>query len=173
MPRLINRHEWSELEAGLTQRARAIEAFLRDIYGDQRILADGVLPESVILASPGWRAESSRLPHTAVRAPILGFDLVRNEYGGWRVLEDNVRNPSGIGYAIAIRGLMDAVMPDLPRPSGLADPATALERLRSDPAGTREAGDTRGAAVERTRVVRLVRAPPARRRLRAAARDCR
>ena len=89
----------------------------------QRILADGVLPRDVVLRSPGWRDEATRLPAGAVRAPVMGFDLVRNEYGGWRVLEDNVRYPSGAAYAIAVRGLMDAVMPDLPRPDGLADPA--------------------------------------------------
>jgi carboxylate-amine ligase len=61
----------------------------------------------------------------------MGFDLVRNEFGGWRVLEDNVRNPSGAAYAIAIRDLMDSVLPDLPRPDGLLDPADTLPRLRS------------------------------------------
>ena len=70
------------------------------------------------------------LPAGTVRAPIMGFDLVRNEFGGWRVLEDNVRNPSGAGYAIAIRELMDTVLPDLPRPAGLLDPSSALPKLR-------------------------------------------
>ena len=60
----------------------------------------------------------------------MGFDLVRNEFGGWRVLEDNLRNPSGAGYAIAIRDLIDSVLPDLPRPDGLLDPVTALADLR-------------------------------------------
>jgi glutamate---cysteine ligase / carboxylate-amine ligase len=59
----------------------------------------------------------------------MGFDLVRNEFGGWRVLEDNVRSPSGAAYAMAIRDLVDAVLPDLPRPAGLLDPADALPRL--------------------------------------------
>ncbi len=131
LPRLIQRHEWLELEAGLVQRARAIEHFLQDVYGEQRILTDGVLPESAVTGAQGWREEASRLPKGVLRAPIMGFDLVRNEYGGWRVLEDNVRNPSGAAYAIAVRQLMDSVMPDLPRPEGLADPATALEQLRA------------------------------------------
>jgi carboxylate-amine ligase len=61
----------------------------------------------------------------------MGFDLVRNEYGGWRVLEDNLRSPSGAAYAIAVRGLMDDVLPELPRPPGLAHPAAAYELLRS------------------------------------------
>ncbi|GAA3611059.1 hypothetical protein GCM10022236_10970 [Microlunatus ginsengisoli] len=131
MPRIISPHEWAALSAGLIQRARAIEAFLRDCYGEQRLLADGVLPSERVVDSPGWREEALRLPADVVRAPIMGFDLVRNEFGGWRVLEDNVRNPSGAAYAIAIRDLLDEVLPDLPRPPGLLDPADALSRLRA------------------------------------------
>ncbi|WP_167580949.1 glutamate--cysteine ligase [Kineococcus rubinsiae] len=131
VPRIISRHEWAELRAGLVQRARALEHFLRDVYGEQRIVADGVLPPDSVRGAPGWRDEATRLPAGVVRAAVQGFDLVRNEYGGWRVLEDNLRNPSGAAYAIATRSLLDAVMPDLPRPAGLADPATAFELLRS------------------------------------------
>jgi glutamate---cysteine ligase / carboxylate-amine ligase len=131
VPRVINRHEWEELGAGLIQRARAIELFLRDVYTEQRVLADGVVPRDAVLAAQGWREEATRLPADAVRAPVMGFDIVRTEYGGWRVLEDNVRSPSGAAYAIAARRLMDAVMPDLPRPPGLANPAAAYELLRS------------------------------------------
>jgi carboxylate-amine ligase len=130
VPRLIQAYEWGELEAGLIQRARAVEAFLGDVYGERRILRDGVLPEEAVLGAPGWREEATRLPPGTLRAAIQGFDLVRNEYGGWRVLEDNLRNPSGAAYAIAIRQLMDSVLPDLPRPPRIADPATALEQLR-------------------------------------------
>jgi len=131
VPRLVNPHEWAELASGLGQRARAVEAFLRDVYGEQRIIADGVLDRSLVEGSPGWRAEARRLPADAVRAAVTGFDLVRNEFGGWRVLEDNLRNPSGAAYALAVRELLDAVMPELPRPEGLVDPRAALADLRS------------------------------------------
>jgi len=130
VPRVITPHEWQALRVGLIQRARAIELFLRDIYGTQRIVADGTVSKELVEGSPGWRPEAARLPSGAVRAPIMGFDLVRNEFGGWRVLEDNVRNPSGAAYAIAIRDLMDACVPDLPRPSGLLSPASALPVMR-------------------------------------------
>ncbi|PVZ94947.1 hypothetical protein DDQ50_13630 [Amnibacterium flavum] len=130
VPRVITDYEWSELSAGLGQRARAIELFLRDVYSDARVLNDGIIPADQVHTVPGWRDEASRLPADAVRAPIIGFDLVRNEFGGWRVLEDNVRNPSGIAYGVAARELMDAVMPDLPRPDGLVDPARAFAELR-------------------------------------------
>ena len=131
MPRVLTPHEWESLRAGLIQRARAIESFLADVYGPQRVLADGVLPTDRVVGALGWREEAKRLPTGAVRAPIMGFDLVRNEFGGWRVLEDNVRNPSGAAYAIAIRDLLDAVLPDLPRPTGLLQPADALPRFRA------------------------------------------
>ena len=130
-PRVLGAHEWAGLEAGLTQRAWALESFLRDVYGEQRILRDGVLSEDVVRRCPGWVEDAKRLPAGVVRAPVMGFDLVRNEYGGWRVLEDNLRSPSGAAYAIAVRGLMDAVLPELPRPPGLAHPAAAYELLRS------------------------------------------
>jgi glutamate---cysteine ligase / carboxylate-amine ligase len=83
-----------------------------------------------VVGSLGWRPEGTRLPAGTLRAPIVGFDLVRNEFGGWRVLEDNVRNPSGAAYAIAIRDLVDQILPSLPRPEGLLDPDDALPRLR-------------------------------------------
>src|SRR4051812_19782697 len=130
-PRVLGPHEWAGLEAGLTQRAWALESFLRDVYGEQRILRDGVLSEDVVRRCPGWAEEARRLPAGVVRAPVMGFDLVRNEYGGWRVLEDNLRSPSGAAYAIAVRGLMDAVLPELPRPAGLEHPAAAYELLRA------------------------------------------
>ncbi|WXF92932.1 circularly permuted type 2 ATP-grasp protein [Curtobacterium flaccumfaciens pv. flaccumfaciens] len=130
MPRTISAYEWSQLERGLGQRARAIELFLRDAYGDRRIVADGVLDADHFVGAKGWDPDATRLPATAVRAPVLGFDLVRNEFGGWRVLEDNVRSPSGVAYGIALRELMDDVVPDAPRPAHLRDPHGVTDRLR-------------------------------------------
>lgn len=131
VPRVLSPHEWHSLRIGLIQRARAIESFLQDVYGDQRVLADGVLPTEAVVGALGWREEATRIPTGVLRAPIMGFDLVRNEFGGWRVLEDNVRNPSGAAYAIAIRELLDATLPSLPCPAGLLDPADALPRVRA------------------------------------------
>ena len=130
VPRTISAYEWSQLERGLGQRARAIELFLRDAYGDRRIVADGVLDADHFVGAKGWDPDATRLPATAVRAPVLGFDLVRNEFGGWRVLEDNVRSPSGVAYGIALRELMDDVVPDAPRPAHLRDPHGVIDRLR-------------------------------------------
>ena len=131
MPRVISAYEWSELTAGLTQRARAIESFLQDVYGERRAIRDGIVPESQVIGASGWREEATRLPAGSIRAPIMGFDLIRNEFGGWRVLEDNVRSPSGFAYASATRHLTDAVLPDMPRLPGLLDPDSALAQLHS------------------------------------------
>jgi glutamate---cysteine ligase / carboxylate-amine ligase len=131
MPRVVNEYEWKSLSEGLLQRARSVELFLQDVYGEQKVLRDGVLPPELVVGSPGWRPEATRLPSGTVRGPVMGFDLVRNEFGGWRVLEDNLRNPSGAAYALAIRDLMDEVMADLPRPAGLLDPSESLPALRS------------------------------------------
>ncbi|ROS77805.1 carboxylate-amine ligase [Curtobacterium sp. PhB130] len=130
VPRTISAYEWSQLEAGLGQRARAIELFLRDAYGERRIVADGAMDERDFVGANGWDTDASRLPKDAVRAPVMGFDLVRNEFGGWRVLEDNVRSPSGVAFGVALRELMDEVVPDAPRPAGLRDPHSVLTRVR-------------------------------------------
>jgi carboxylate-amine ligase len=130
VPRIVSAYEWGLLRDGLTQRARAIESFLQDAYGERRVVADGVLAERDVVGATGWRAEAERLPAGTVHAPIMGFDLVRNEFGGWRVLEDNVRSPSGTAFAVAVRQLMDEVIPDAPRPEGLLDPSSVLSLLR-------------------------------------------
>jgi carboxylate-amine ligase len=131
VPRIINPHEWDHICAGLQQRARALESFLQDAYGEQRVVADGVLPADVVTSAPGWRKDAMRLPPGTVRATVMGFDLVRNETGDWRVLEDNVRVPSGAAFAMAAREMIDDVQPDLPRPDGLLDPRGTYRQLRA------------------------------------------
>ncbi len=130
IPRVIPAFEWQRLVLGLAQRARVLEMFLGDVYADGEVVRDGVLPAAAVYDCPGWRDEGRHLPRGVVRAPILGFDLVRDDSGGWHVLEDNARVPSGVGYAIAIRQLMDAVMPEVPRPVGLLPSHTAPGLLR-------------------------------------------
>jgi carboxylate-amine ligase len=111
-PRVIPSHEWAVLASGLTQRARAIEAYLRDVHGPAAIVRDGVIAEEVFTGCDAWRPEARLLPPDVMRAPVIGFDLVRDSIDGWRVLEDNARVPSGIGYSIAVRRLMSEVMPE-------------------------------------------------------------
>lgn len=130
VPRLIPAHEWRTLRLGMVQRARTLEMFLEDVYGACEVVRDGVLPAAAVFQSPGWRDEARLLPRSTVRAPVIGFDLVRDDTAGWRVLEDNARVPSGAGYALAARQLVDAVMPDLQRPRGLLPSHTAPSLLR-------------------------------------------
>lgn len=130
LPRIISAAEWAPLATGLTQRARAIELFLRDVYSAGECIRDGVIPESVVHSSPGWRPAGRRIPPGTVHAAIMGFDLVTDDSGVYRVLEDNVRVPSGAGYALAARELLDQVMPELPRPGLLRDPGSVIGLLQ-------------------------------------------
>ena len=130
LPRIVSGVEWQMLRAGLAQRARALELFLRDCYGEQRAVRDGVVPDSAVNGSQGWREEGRLVAPNTVRAHVVGTDVVRDERGRWIVLEDNLRVPSGLGYALSIRALMDEVMLDLPRPRMLLTGQNAPSLLR-------------------------------------------
>lgn len=119
VPRIITSEDWAGLTAGLSQRVRALEAFVRDIYSDRRIVADGIVPAAVVDNAPGWSRLGTLFPADAVRIAVAGIDLVRDRADRWLVLEDNLRVPSGIGYAIMSRRLIRSVMPDLEPPAGV------------------------------------------------------
>ena len=108
VPRLIDAAEWESLQAGLTQRARALNAFLADAYGPQRIFDAGVVPRRLLETSEGYEPAMVELLDTgAPPATVAGLDLVRDENGGFRVLEDNLRMPSGCCYAMAVREVVE------------------------------------------------------------------
>jgi carboxylate-amine ligase len=130
VPRVISEEDWTPLKAGLTQRVRALEAFLHDAYGSRAVVADGVLPAWAIEDSPGYRAAGRNVPSQTVRCAVAGIDLVRDAAGRWSVLEDNLRVPSGIGYAMANRWLAARILPELVRASHSPGPARAVEMLR-------------------------------------------
>ena len=129
VPRIVDSQQWAALRSGLAQRGRALEWFLHDVYGDREAVRAGIIPAEVVDNAPGLLPEGYRLPAAAVRAPVMGFDVVRDERGLWSVLEDNVRVPSGLAYAAGVRDLLDFAVPDLPRPARLADPLRALDGL--------------------------------------------
>ncbi|MFS0736545.1 circularly permuted type 2 ATP-grasp protein [Sphingomonas sp. 1P06PA] len=114
VPRIFTAREWTNLSAGLVQRVEAINAFLADIYGPRRILADKVVPEELILANPQFRAflSGSRPPH-GIFAHICGIDLVRTGPSDFFVLEDNARTPSGVSYMLENREAMLRLCPEL------------------------------------------------------------
>ncbi|MEP6478412.1 MAG: circularly permuted type 2 ATP-grasp protein, partial [Rhodoglobus sp.] len=114
IPRVIDQAEWTAVEAGIKQRVRALEAFLADIYGPQNAVKDGVIPARLITSSSHFHREAAGIePANGVRIQVSGIDLIRDENGVWRVLEDNVRVPSGVSYVISNRRVMAQTLPEL------------------------------------------------------------
>jgi len=140
VPRVIERAEWEELEAGLRQRARALTAFIEDAYFEQRIVRDGVVPARVIETSENLEPEMVGVEIPGTHAPVIGFDVVRCEDGRFRILEDNCMNPSGIAYAVAARTAIDTFVPLQPR-AERRDIAYAVELLRQVLAAASPDGD--------------------------------
>jgi carboxylate-amine ligase len=130
VPRIVDAADWARLSAGLAQRVRALEAFLRDVYSDRHAVADGLVPEWAVTGSPGLRHWGHAVPPGTVRATVSGIDLVRDRAGVWRVLEDNLRVPSGAGYALAARRLTRCALPELPGPGPLLNPEELPALLR-------------------------------------------
>jgi len=114
VPRVIGPAEWSRLEAGIVQRVRALEAFLADVYGAGEVLGDEVVPRRLIHSSPHFHRQVHGInPPAGVRIHVAGIDIVRDAHGELRVLEDNLRCPSGVSYVIENRRVMTRVFPDL------------------------------------------------------------
>lgn len=114
LPRIIPREEWEHVERGLVQRIQALNLFLHDIYHDQRILKEGVIPEEVVLSGKHFRPEfmGFDVPKD-VYIHICGTDLIRDREGKYLVLEDNGRCPSGVSYVLENRQVMKRVFPQL------------------------------------------------------------
>ncbi|MFL6064058.1 MAG: circularly permuted type 2 ATP-grasp protein, partial [Friedmanniella sp.] len=113
VPRVIAAPEWETIEAGVAQRVRALEAFLSDVYSEARVIADGVIPSQLITSSTHFhRAVWGVQPGNGVRIHVAGVDLIRTPDGDVRVLEDNVRVPSGVSYVMTNRSAMITAVPD-------------------------------------------------------------
>jgi uncharacterized circularly permuted ATP-grasp superfamily protein len=142
VPRIITGAEWELIDAGVSQRVRALEAFLADVYGTAEVLHDRVLPRRLIATSRHFvRPATGITPPNGVRIHVAGVDLVRDATGRLRVLEDNLRTPSGISYVIENRRAMTHVFPELfasnrVRPVATY-PARLLEALRAAAPGRR------------------------------------
>jgi len=114
IPRPIPGKEWVTIEAGLVQRIRALNLFLQDVYHDQRILKEGIVPADLVLGSAGFRKEMIGFrPPGGVYIHICGTDLIRDDNGQFLVLEDNGRTPSGVSYVLENRAVMKRVFPQL------------------------------------------------------------
>ncbi|MEZ0496569.1 circularly permuted type 2 ATP-grasp protein [Sphingomonas sp. IW22] len=130
VPRVFLADEWARLSDGLVQRVEAINAFLDDIYGERRILKDGVLPPDIVLRNPQFRGEvvGIRPPH-GIWAHICGIDLVRTGPDAFHVLEDNARTPSGVSYMLENREAMIRLCPELFRSFRVAAVDSYPDRL--------------------------------------------
>ncbi len=114
IPRVMPIREWRNIEAGLKQRLQALNLFIDDLYHQQKIIADGIIPESLIAESKGFRKECIGIsPAHQVWAHICGSDLVRDSDGTVYVLEDNLRVPSGVSYMIENREVTKRILPEL------------------------------------------------------------
>ena len=112
IPRIVRAEEWDWIERGLKQRIHALNQFIDDIYHDQRILKDKVIPEEVIRSAAFYRAQCRKIsPPGGVWCHITGTDLVRDGDGQIYVLEDNLRVPSGVSYVLENRDLMKRTFP--------------------------------------------------------------
>jgi uncharacterized circularly permuted ATP-grasp superfamily protein len=128
IPRLLAASEWQRLERGLTQRARALNEFIADVYGEREIVRAGVIGPHVIAGADHYEPAVAGLAPRGGPAPIIGFDLVRGSDGELRVLEDNLRTPSGLAYSIAVRRAVESQFPFAPERRLPTEPA--LEALR-------------------------------------------
>ncbi|HEY5852997.1 MAG TPA: carboxylate--amine ligase/circularly permuted type 2 ATP-grasp protein [Aldersonia sp.] len=121
VPRIVTGDDWAALVPGLAQRALALDAFIADVYGERAAVRDGIVPSEVIDRAPGLRESGFASASARVRTHICGIDLVSDGRGRWLVLEDNLRVPSGIAYALANRRLMASVADDIPMPESVRD----------------------------------------------------
>lgn len=136
VPRVLSAVEWARLERGLTQRLRALSLFLDDVYGEQAILEAGRIPRQLVLGAKHYLPSLRGLkPAGGVRIHVSGIDLVRDADGVFRVLEDNLRTPSGVSYVLENRQVTKRVMPramDVARVHRVDDyPARLAQTLRA------------------------------------------
>lgn len=114
IPRIVSASEWARLEQGLKQRISALNLFLTDIYHEQKIIKDGIIPAELIYSAKGFLKPCMGLqPPGGIWCHITGTDLVRDRAGQWYVLEDNIRCPSGVSYVLENRRVMKSTFPQV------------------------------------------------------------
>jgi uncharacterized circularly permuted ATP-grasp superfamily protein len=148
VPRVVDAAEWHLLERGLAQRAEALNAFIADCYGDRDIVRAGVIPAEVVESADHFEPWMLGVAVPSCHAPIAGLDLVRGADGRFVVLEDNLRTPSGLAYAMTARTAVDARLPVRPCPDrrGFGDVMEALADVIAH-ANPERGGDPAGALV--------------------------
>ncbi|NQY33252.1 MAG: circularly permuted type 2 ATP-grasp protein, partial [Coraliomargarita sp.] len=120
IPRIIPNSEWTMIEQGLTQRIIALNLFLNDIYHDEQIIKDGIIPEDVVKKAAHYRPEMVGVDVSKdIYIQICGTDLIRDDAGNYLVLEDNARCPSGVSYLLENREAMKRAFPKLYKKCGV------------------------------------------------------
>jgi uncharacterized circularly permuted ATP-grasp superfamily protein len=113
IPRIITAQEWIKIETGLKQRVRALNLFLGDLYGEQKIIKDGVIPAELIYQGRDFRREIVGIvPPRGIYTHVSGIDIIRDEKGEFLILEDNLRTPSGVSYMIENRIIERRILPE-------------------------------------------------------------
>lgn len=114
IPRIITQKDWNEVETGIAQRLKALNLFLEDIYNDQHIIKDEIIPANLIASCPHYIQEvhGIKLPHN-IHVHIAGIDLIRGAKGEFYVLEDNLRCPSGVSYMLENREITKRIFPEM------------------------------------------------------------
>ena len=114
IPRIVTASEWDFIERGIKQRLEALNLFLKDVYHNQFIIKDGIVPIDLIYSCPHYLREMQgvNVPHD-IYVHIAGIDLIRDHDGTFYVLEDNLRTPSGVSYMIENREITKRIFPDL------------------------------------------------------------
>ncbi len=133
VPRILTREEWSELQAGVVQRLRTLDAFVADVYGDGRAVAEGVVPRAAVEGSPHYEPGMRGAP-VSRWLTFAGLDVIRCPDGRFRVIEDQVRMPSGLAYAVAARETLRGVLPVAPPNADLTRACGELARALRDAA---------------------------------------
>ncbi len=136
IPRIVPADDWAHVERGLTQRIRALNLFLGDLYGPQRILVEGIIPSELVFGSRNLRREMIGVePPGGIFAHVAGIDLIRDDEGRYLVLEDNLRTPSGVSYMLESRQALKRIFAALFERSGVRSidqyPRELHETLRS------------------------------------------
>ena len=130
IPRVLSAGEWATIERGVVQRVTALNRFIEDVYHEQRILRDGIVPADLVLGNANFRPQMRGL-----KVPfgnyvnICGVDIVRGGDGRFYVLEDNARTPSGVSYVVENRHLTQRAFPDLMRNIGVRSVSNYGQRL--------------------------------------------
>jgi uncharacterized circularly permuted ATP-grasp superfamily protein len=114
IPRIITASEWNYIEKGIEQRLKALNLFLKDIYSNQFIIKDGIIPADMIYSCPHFLREMYNFPVPYdIYVHISGIDLIRNNDGSFYILEDNLRTPSGVSYMLENREITKRIFPNL------------------------------------------------------------